>query len=89
MNTRQLCGQLLVVGFDGSTLPSELAERLSKGELGGVILFKRNLPSVAATWQLTSAIIDVSPDELPPFIGVDQEGGRVPSPVSSRPWAST
>lgn len=88
MNTRQLCGQLLVVGFEGTTLPSELAERFSKGELGGVILFKRNLPSLPVVHELTSAVVDVCQDDLPPFIGVDQEGGRVtrlPEPFSKLP----
>ncbi|HEY6557508.1 MAG TPA: beta-N-acetylhexosaminidase [Polyangiaceae bacterium] len=77
MNTAELCGQLLVVGFDGPTLPSAIAEQLSRRELGGVILFKRNLPSLTQIHELTSAVVDVSPDDLPPFIGIDQEGGRV------------
>jgi beta-N-acetylhexosaminidase len=88
MNTRQLCGQLLVVGFDGPSLPSEIAERFSKAELGGVILFKRNLPALGTTHELISAIVDVSPDDFPPFVGVDEEGGRVtrlPDPFTRLP----
>ncbi|HMI83766.1 MAG TPA: beta-N-acetylhexosaminidase, partial [Polyangiaceae bacterium] len=77
MNTAELCGQLLVVGFDGAAVPSEIAEQLSRRELGGVILFKRNLQNLRQIHELTSAIIDVSPDDMPPFIGTDQEGGRV------------
>jgi len=88
MEISELCGQLIVVGFDGAVLPPHIAERLAKGQLGGVILFKRNLPNVTAVHELTSAIVDVSPDELPAFIGVDQEGGRVvrlPEPVLRLP----
>src|SRR5262245_20769145 len=88
MDVSELCGELHVVGFEGPELPSEVAARLSQGELGGVILFKRNLPSVTAVHDLTRAIVDIAPDDYPPFIGVDQEGGRVtrlPDPVLRLP----
>jgi hypothetical protein len=38
-----LCGQLLVVGFDGTTLDAPLRKQLDAGERGGIILFRRNL----------------------------------------------
>ncbi len=84
----QLCGQLLVVGFPGTELPAPLAAALAAGTRGGVILFKRNLPSVEVAHELCSATLDASPDDLPPFIGVDQEGGRVarlPAPALKLP----
>jgi beta-N-acetylhexosaminidase len=84
----ELCGQLLVGGFAGSELPEGLREALAGGRRGGVILFKRNLPSVEVAHELCSAVLDATPDELPPFIGVDQEGGRVsrlPPPVTRLP----
>jgi beta-N-acetylhexosaminidase len=61
---------------------------LAEGRRGGVILFKRNLPSVEAVHELTSSVLDAARDDLPPFIGVDEEGGRVsrlPSPVLRLP----
>lgn len=73
----ELCGQLIVGGFSGTGLPVELSEELAAGRLGGVILFKRNLPDLETAHELCSAVLDACPDELPPFIGVDQEGGRV------------
>jgi beta-N-acetylhexosaminidase len=73
----ELCGQLVVGGFDGETLPDDMARAVRAGHRGGVILFKRNLPSIAAAHELCLALVDVSPDELPLFIGVDEEGGRV------------
>jgi len=39
-------GQLLFVGFKGTTLPPDLARRLAAGRIGGVILFTRNLATV-------------------------------------------
>jgi beta-N-acetylhexosaminidase len=42
-----------------------------------VVLFSRNLPDLQTTWQLCSQIAQSTPREFPPFIAVDQEGGRV------------
>lgn len=72
------CGQLLFVGFDGTELPTPLADALSRGHRGGVILFKRNIGArMSDVARLNAAIAAAAPKELPPVIGVDQEGGRV------------
>jgi beta-N-acetylhexosaminidase len=86
--TVQLCGQLVVGGFDGHTLPEPMARALREGRRAGVILFRRNLESLESTHELIGTILDVSPDDLPPFVGVDEEGGRVrrlPPPVLRLP----
>ncbi len=86
MNLRAIevtCGQLLVVGFDGLTLPASLAVSLARGERGGVLSFRRNVGQrdgrvdLAQVAALNAAIVDACPSELPPLIAVDQEGGRV------------
>lgn len=74
---RWLCGQLIVGGFDGAELPSAYAAALAAGERGGAILFRRNLPSLEATRSLIAAIHGAAPRDAPPWVGVDQEGGRV------------
>ncbi|MEB2312989.1 MAG: beta-N-acetylhexosaminidase [Sorangiineae bacterium] len=88
LELEQLCGQLLVVGFPGTELPTELEDALRRGVRGGVILFKRNLPSLEVAHQLCSAATRAAPAELPLFVGVDEEGGRVrrlPSPALALP----
>ena len=75
MNTEALCGQLLVVGFDGATLPSDIAQALSRAELGGVILFKRNLPSLQAVHELTTSIRDPSATVALGFRAVTLQSG--------------
>jgi beta-N-acetylhexosaminidase len=83
-----LCGQLLVVGFEGPELPDVLREQLTAGERGGVILFKRNLPDAEAANALCRSVAEAVPTELPPYISLDQEGGRVvrlPAPVLALP----
>ncbi|MDI1482365.1 beta-N-acetylhexosaminidase [Polyangium sp. y55x31] len=84
----KLCGQLIVGGFPGTTLPDAYAEALRAGLRGGAILFRRNVPDLATTHALCCAIRDAAEPDLPPFIGVDQEGGRVarlPSPFPKLP----
>jgi beta-N-acetylhexosaminidase len=76
LDTAQLCGQLIVGGFDGTTLTPSYADALATGRRGGAILFARNIDNVEQLTQLNRAIIDAA-GELVPFVGVDQEGGRV------------
>ncbi len=88
LSLRQLAGQLLVVGFGGAELPRQLAEQLTRSERGGVILFKRNLPSLDAAHALLCSVAAARADAAPPFVGVDEEGGRVrrlPAPFPALP----
>ena len=69
-------GQLLWIGFEGTAWTSDLARLLRDVAPGGVILFGRNITSDPRQVRaLTDAIHRSSP--TPPFIAVDQEGGRV------------
>jgi beta-N-acetylhexosaminidase len=77
LSAEQLAGQLLIVGFAGPRLPKPLGKLLKNRALGGAILFRRNLPDLESTWKLCTAIAEAAPSGLPPFIAVDQEGGRV------------
>ena len=73
-----VCGQLIVAGFEGTSLPAPLAEALRKRERAGVILFKRNLDAdFFAVAELNRAIAAAAPSEEPPLVAIDQEGGRV------------
>ncbi len=90
LTPRQLAGQLLVIGFDGERLPAWASELLARGECAGVILFRRNLPSLEAAAEIARAVRASAPATLPPFVSVDQEGGRVtrlPSPFPTLPAA--
>jgi beta-N-acetylhexosaminidase len=78
MSLRELCGQLLVVGFAGTHAPHPLLDALRAGERGGVILFKRNIPAALVELpQLVATLAEVAPSGAPLLVGVDQEGGRV------------
>ena len=73
----QLCGQLIVGGFAATELSPRFARELQAGRRAGAILFRRNIASVAQVARLNRSIVAAAPRHLPPFIGVDQEGGRV------------
>jgi hypothetical protein len=61
-----------MLGFEGQSLPSELAEYLSQG-LAGVVIYHRNFASASHLLELTSAIRRAA--GRPVLIGIDQEGG--------------
>lgn len=73
-------GQLLIIGIRGTSLTEGEAEFIIKNNIGGVILFSRNIESpeqVHALCTSIQALRHKMKDKLPLFIGVDQEGGRV------------
>jgi len=61
-----------MLGFDGDTLPAELAGYLERG-LAGVVLYKRNFHSVEGLRELAAKIRRAA--QRPVLIGIDQEGG--------------
>ena len=70
-------GQLLFVGFDGTTVPPALAEWIAAGRVGGVILFKRNVEDPGQVRRLCEGLHAAAPAGAPLVIAIDQEGGRV------------
>lgn len=73
-------GQLLIVGIQGHSLTSEEKKFLTDYRIGGVILFSRNFANIEQLHALTSEIHSLRkkiPEEIPFFISVDMEGGRV------------
>ena len=77
MSTATTCGQLLVCGFEGPRPSAPQMRAITRGERGGVILFKRNIGELA---ELASALAETAqgaPTDLPLLTSVDQEGGRV------------
>jgi beta-N-acetylhexosaminidase len=73
---RRQIGQLLIAGFDGHSIPAELRELAREFGLGGVILFARNVAEPEQVAELAFEASRLVPD-LPLWVSVDQEGGRV------------
>jgi beta-N-acetylhexosaminidase len=71
-------GELLIVGFEGTTAPPELLARIAAGRVGGVVLFARTLGTFDEIVALNRALAAAVPAGAPPLlISLDQEGGRV------------
>jgi beta-N-acetylhexosaminidase len=75
-----MIGQMLIVGFAGSTPDGgdveSLTWQIEHGIVGGVILLKRNIKNPEQLAALTRHLQDAA-GPLPLFIGIDQEGGKV------------
>lgn len=77
---KDLIGQQMIIGLSGEELTQDEAQFIVDNNIGGVILFDRNLTSVEQTHKLISDIQQLrykTPDQTPLFISVDMEGGRV------------
>ena len=77
MSTEQKVSQLLVAGIEGTQLGQDAVQAVQDYQVGGVILFGRNVESAGQLAELTNGLKDLNGDYTPLFLCVDQEGGRV------------
>src|SRR5437868_3463291 len=73
---RREIGQLLIAGFDGTSIPVELRSLAREFGLAGTILFARNIAEPDQVAELAYQASQLS-TEIPAWVSVDQEGGRV------------
>ena len=73
---RRHLGQLVMAGFAGPTIPHELRAVAREYDLGGLILFGRNVEAPEQVAELAYDAQAMS-HELPLWVSIDQEGGRV------------
>jgi beta-N-acetylhexosaminidase len=78
-STEMMAGQRLMVGFDGTGFNDDLEFLIGKLQVGGLILFSRNLGTPDQIRQLCRDCQSYAARfGLPPlFIAIDQEGGQV------------
>ncbi|MBM4171703.1 MAG: T9SS type A sorting domain-containing protein [Ignavibacteria bacterium] len=72
---RERIGQMVWTSFSGTRLNDTIKIDLQKRNLGGVILFAGNITSPSQVRYLNDTIKMFA--KTPPFIAVDQEGGRI------------
>ena len=89
----QLAGQRLMVGFDGTSFNDDLRFLIGTLNIGGVILFTRNIVSPDQLRELCTDIQHCGRQSGlgPLLIAIDQEGGevaRLKSPFTQLPGAS-
>jgi beta-N-acetylhexosaminidase len=73
---RRHIGQLSIAGFAGETIPSDLRALAREFDLGGIILFARNVVEPEQVAEIAREAQALA-QELPLWVSVDQEGGRV------------
>jgi beta-N-acetylhexosaminidase len=73
---RERIGQMFLVGCQGSSISPRERLVFAEYQFGGFILFKRNCTEPAEIARLCRDFWDLAA-ETPPFIAIDQEGGRV------------
>lgn len=68
------CPTPILIGFEGTRLHQTLQQHLSKINPAGIVLFKRNIVSLAQTRQLINEVRDFLG---PVIVAIDHEGGLV------------
>ena len=69
-------GQLLIGSFPGTTVPKDLRSLAGEFNLGGVILFSRNVEAPEQVAELAGDAESLGRG-MPAWVSIDQEGGRV------------
>ena len=75
-NVRRDIGQLLIGSLPGTTVTAEMRSLAKEFSLGGVILFARNIEAPEQVAEMSVDVQELATD-LPLWVSVDQEGGRV------------
>ncbi len=76
-SVRRQIGQLLIGSLPDRTLPPELRSLTREFTLGGIILFARNIEAPEQVAELARDTQTLAVDDVPLWVSVDQEGGRV------------
>src|SRR5688572_32076746 len=73
---RRHAGQLALAGFAGHTIPADLRALVKEFDVGGIILFARNVESPEQVAEIAREAQALA-GGLPLWVSLDQEGGRV------------
>ena len=79
LSLQEKLGQILFIGFNGTTLTEELKSLIREYKFGNFILFSRNCKNIQQIEKLVHDIYEevLNSIGIIPFIGIDQEGGNV------------
>lgn len=78
MTVDEKIGQMVMAGIDGYTLDSNSKNLIEKYKVGGFIILGQNVQNTSQLLKLINSLKEAnSKNEIPLFMAVDQEGGRV------------
>ena len=76
----QMAGQMVLVGFKGNSVDDAsvkiLVDEIKQGQIGGLMYLRINVKTLDAVKAMNAAFRAANP-ALPPFISLDQEGGKI------------
>lgn len=77
MSLEDKIGQMILAGIFGTTLDTNAKNLISQFHVGGIIFYKNNFETPEQTVQLVNQLKAGNSSNLPLFLSVDQEGGKV------------
>jgi beta-N-acetylhexosaminidase len=80
LSLAQQAGQRVIFSYPGLTPPAELLDRISAGEVGGVIFFGENISGLSQIADVVGQLEDAQaqgPVRAPLLLMTDQEGGKI------------
>lgn len=78
MTMDEKIGQMVLVGFDGYEVNDDVRQLIEKYHTGGFILYKTNIKDSTQMLSLLNALKSAnSANNIPLFLSVDEEGGRI------------
>jgi len=80
MTLEEQIGQLLMVGFWGSTPSQEIIDLIQRYHVGNILLFSRNVRDTRQVLELTQSLQTIAKEagqRYPLLIAIDQENGIV------------
>lgn len=79
LTLEQKIGQLLILGIEDNTatVSADTKQLIAEQGIGNIMLFKRNIVSNQQLNELTSELKKLPANQIPLWIAIDQEGGKV------------
>jgi len=79
MSIEEKVGQMVFTGIEGTIIDGNTAELIERYKIGGIILLGENIINVSQAQELLNSLkaLNKKNGNIPLFLGVDQEGGRV------------
>lgn len=92
MTLNDKIGQMVMVGLDGTTMPTQAKEMIEQYRVGGFILYKQNMTDASQILKLLNQLKAANQtNAIPLWLSLDQEGGKVsrmPSDFAKLPSAA-
>lgn len=77
MSIEEKLGQMIFAGVSSQEISTEDKKLIHDYYVGGIIFNKKNISSPSQTIGFINQLKEESPNSIPLFFGIDQEGGRI------------